>query len=154
MHSDNDLRRARSAAQNIVPTTTGAAKACGVVLPELNGKIHGMSFRVPTSTGSVTDLVANLKRDVTVDEVNDAYRAAVSGSLAGIMDYTDEPLVSSDFIRNPHSSIIDGLSTMSMAGNMGQDRRLVRQRVGLQLQDRRPRGVPVRQGPVARTRAV
>ena len=118
VHSDNDLRRARSAAQNIVPTTTGAAKACGVVLPELNGKIHGMSFRVPTSTGSVTDLVANLKRDVTVDEVNDAYRAAVSGSLAGIMDYTDEPLVSSDFIRNPHSSIIDGLSTMSMAGNM------------------------------------
>ena len=114
----SDLRRARAAAMNIIPTTTGAAKACGIVLPELNGKIHGMSFRVPTSTGSVTDLVANLKQDTTVDDVNAVYKEAAKGSLDGILDYTDEPLVSSDFIGNPHSSIIDGLSTMSMAGNM------------------------------------
>jgi len=114
----SDLRRARAAAMNIIPTTTGAAKACGIVLPELNGRIHGMSFRVPTSTGSVTDLVANLKQDATVDDVNAAYKEAAKGSLDGILDYTDEPLVSSDFIGNPHSSIIDGLSTMSMAGNM------------------------------------
>ena len=114
----SDLRRARAAAMNIIPTTTGAAKACGIVLPELNGRIHGMSFRVPTSTGSVTDLVANLKQDATVDDVNAAYKEAAKGSLNGILDYTDEPLVSSDFIGNPHSSIIDGLSTMSMAGNM------------------------------------
>ena len=109
-----DLRRARSAAMNIIPTTTGAAKAVGVVLPELNGKIHGMAFRVPTSTGSVTDFVANLSKGASEKDINDAYQAAAAGSLSGILQYTDEPLVSSDFIGNPHSTIIDGLSTMSM----------------------------------------
>ena len=108
-----DLRRARSAAMNIIPTTTGAAKAVGVVLPELNGKIHGMAFRVPTSTGSVTDFVANLSKGASEKDINDAYQEAAAGSLSGILQYTDEPLVSSDFIGNPHSSIIDGLSTMS-----------------------------------------
>ncbi|MCH2321470.1 MAG: type I glyceraldehyde-3-phosphate dehydrogenase [SAR202 cluster bacterium] len=114
----SDLRRARSAATNIIPTTTGAAKAVGLVLPDLNGKIHGLSFRVPTPTGSVTDFVANLAQDVTVEEINDAYRTAASGSMKGILEYSEEPLVSSDIRLNPHSSIIDGLSTMSMAGNM------------------------------------
>ena len=118
VHHSGDLRRARSAATNIVPTTTGAAKAVGVVLPHLNGKIHGMAFRVPTPTGSVTDFVANLNKDVTVDDVNSAYRHAAENSLSGILEFSDEPLVSSDFIRNPHSCIIDGLSTMSMGGNM------------------------------------
>ncbi len=113
-----DLRRARSAAQNIIPTTTGAAKAVGVVLPELNGKIHGMAFRVPTSTGSVTDFVANLSKGASEKDVNDAYREAAAGTLSGVIQYTDEPLVSSDFIGNPHSSIIDGLSTMSMQDDM------------------------------------
>ena len=114
----SDLRRARAAAMNIVPTTTGAAKAVGLVLPDLNGKIHGMSFRVPTSTGSVTDFVANLKKSASVEEINTAYKEASRNSLAGILDYTEEPLVSSDFIRNPHSAIIDGLSTMSMGGKL------------------------------------
>ena len=113
-----DLRRARSAAQNIIPTTTGAAKAVGVVLPELNGKIHGMAFRVPTSTGSVTDFVANLSKRASEKDINDAYQEAAAGSLSGILQYTDEPLVSSDFIGNPHSSIIDGLSTMSLQDDM------------------------------------
>ena len=118
VHHSGDLRRARSAATNIVPTTTGAARAVGVVLPHLNGKIHGMAFRVPTPTGSVTDFVANLKKSATVDEINTAYLEASQNSLAGILEYSDEPLVSSDFIRNPHSCIIDGLSTMSLGGNL------------------------------------
>ena len=113
-----DLRRARAAAMNIVPTTTGAARAVGLVLPELNGKIHGMAFRVPTSTGSVTDFVALLQKDASVEDINGAYQQTSRDSLAGILDYTEEPLVSSDFIRNPHSCVIDGLSTMSMGGNM------------------------------------
>ncbi len=113
-----DLRRARAAAINIIPTTTGAAKAVGLVLPELNGKIHGMAFRVPTPTGSVTDFVANLKTDASVGEINEAYKSAQSSSMAGILEYTDEPIVSSDIVQNPHSSIIDGESTMSMDGNM------------------------------------
>ena len=112
-----DLRRARAAAMNIIPTTTGAAKAVGLVVPELNGKIHGMAFRVPTPTGSVTDFVANLNKSATADEINDAYRSASRNGMAGILDYTDEPLVSSDFKRNPHSAIIDGLSTMSIGDN-------------------------------------
>ena len=118
VHPSGDLRRARAAATNIVPTTTGAAKAVGVVLPQLNGKIHGMAFRVPTPTGSVTDFVANLDKDVSVDDINSAYRHAADNSLSGILEFSDEPLVSSDFIRNPHSCIIDGLSTLSMGGNM------------------------------------
>ena len=113
-----DLRRARAAATNIIPTTTGAAKAVGLVLPELNGKIHGLAFRVPTPTGSVTDLVATLRRDTSAEEINSAYQIAAQNSLSGILDYTSKPLVSSDFIRNPHSAIIDGLSTMSIGGNL------------------------------------
>jgi glyceraldehyde 3-phosphate dehydrogenase len=113
-----DLRRARAAAQNIIPTTTGAARAVGLVLPELNGKIHGMAFRVPTATVSVTDFVALLGRDASVDDINGAYEEAANNSLSGILEYCTEPLVSSDFIQNPHSCIIDSLSTMSMGGNM------------------------------------
>jgi glyceraldehyde 3-phosphate dehydrogenase len=114
----SDLRRARAAAANIIPTSTGAARAVGLVLPELNGKLHGLAFRVPTTTGSITDFVADLSRDVTVDEVNQAYRQAAEGPLKGILEYTDEPLVSSDFRGNSHSCIIDGLSTMVMEKRM------------------------------------
>ena len=114
----SDLRRARSAATNIIPTTTGAARACGVVIPELQGKIHGMSLRVPTATVSVTDLVVDLGRTVTAEEVNAAFKKAAEGPLAGILEYADEPLVSSDFIGNPHSCILDSLSTMVMDGDM------------------------------------
>ena len=114
----DDLRRARAAALNIIPTTTGAAKAVGLVLPELNGKIHGMAFRVPTPTGSVTDFVANLDEDASVDDINAAYKKAASGAMNGILAYSDEPLVSRDYVRDPHSAIIDGLSTMSMGGNL------------------------------------
>lgn len=114
----SDLRRARAAAMNIIPTTTGAAKAVGLVLPELNGKIHGMAFRVPTSTVSVTDFVAVLSKDASVEDINSAYLKASTEELKGILDYSTEPLVSSDFKQNAHSSIIDGLSTMSMDGNM------------------------------------
>ena len=113
-----DLRRARSAAINIVPTTTGAAKAVGLVLPELNGKIHGMAFRVPTPTGSVTDFVAEIDKSAAPEDINDAYRTAAGSDMAGIVEYTEEPIVSTDIKQNPHSSIIDGLSTMSMGGNM------------------------------------
>ena len=114
----SDLRRARAAAVNIIPTTTGAAKAVGLVLPHLNGKIHGMAFRVPTPTGSVTDLVANLGGKVTVEDINDAYAKASKEGLSGVLQYTDEPLVSSDFIRNSNSVIIDGLSTIILEDNM------------------------------------
>lgn len=114
----SDLRRARSAATNIIPTTTGAATACGVVIPELQGKIHGISLRVPTATVSVTDLVADLGKTVTVDEVNAAFKEAAENSLKGILEYVDEPLVSTDFISNPHSCIYDSLATMVMDNDM------------------------------------
>lgn len=114
----SDLRRARAAAINIIPTTTGAAKAVGLVLPHLNGKIHGMAFRVPTPTGSVTDLVANLKAKVTVEQINESYSRVSNGDLNGVVQYTDEPLVSSDFVRNPNSVIIDGLSTIILEDTM------------------------------------
>ena len=114
----SDLRRARSAATNIIPTTTGAARACGVVIPELQGKIHGMSLRVPTATVSVIDLVADLGRKVTVEEVNSAFKEAAQGPLKGILEYADEPLVSSDFIGNTHSCLYDSLATMVMDGDM------------------------------------
>ncbi len=112
-----DLRRARSAAVSIIPTTTGAAKAVGKVIPELNGKLDGMALRVPTPDGSITDLVANLKKEVTVEEVNAAMKEAAEGELKGIMEYTDEPLVSADIVGNSHSTIFDSLSTM-VSGNM------------------------------------
>ncbi|PKB70794.1 MAG: type I glyceraldehyde-3-phosphate dehydrogenase [SAR202 cluster bacterium Io17-Chloro-G6] len=113
-----DLRRARAAAENIIPTSTGAARAVGLVLPELNGKLHGMAFRVPTSTGSITDFTAMVSQDVTVEDINEAYQAASDGKMKGIMEYSDEPLVSSDFKGNPHSCIIDGLSTIVMEKRM------------------------------------
>jgi glyceraldehyde-3-phosphate dehydrogenase, type I len=113
-----DLRRARAAAENIIPSSTGAAKAIGLVLPELKGKLNGMSFRVPTPNVSVTDLVAELKVSVTVDEVNAALKAAAEGPLKGVMNYSDEPLVSSDYNSDPASSTIDALSTMVIEGNM------------------------------------
>ena len=113
-----DLRRSRAAALNIIPTTTGAARAVGLVLPELKGKLDGMAFRVPTATVSVTDFVATLSRGVTVAEVNGAFREAASGPLKGILQYCEEPLVSSDFKGNPHSCIIDAPSTLVMQENM------------------------------------
>ena len=113
-----DLRRARAAAMNIIPTTTGAARAVGLVMPDLNGKIHGMAFRVPTSTVSVTDFVANLEKKVSVDDINQAYIDASQNKLNGILAYCDQPLVSVDFKGNPHSCIIDGMSTMSMEENL------------------------------------
>ncbi|MFC5530727.1 type I glyceraldehyde-3-phosphate dehydrogenase [Cohnella yongneupensis] len=113
-----DLRRARAAAENIIPSSTGAAKAVSLVLPELKGKLNGMAFRVPTPNVSVTDLVAELKVSVTVDEVNAALKAAADGPLKGILNYSDEPLVSSDYNSDPASSTIDALSTMVVEGNM------------------------------------
>ena len=112
-----DLRRARSAAVSIIPTTTGAAKAVGEVLPELKGKLDGFSFRVPTPDGSVTDFTAILNRDVTKEEINTALKAAADSSLKGIMEYSEDPLVSVDIIGNPHSCILDAQSTMAM-GNL------------------------------------
>ena len=114
----DDLRRSRAAAMNIVPTSTGAARAVGIVLPELNGKLHGIAFRVPTSTVSVTDFVADLETETTVEQVNDAFRSAAAGGLEGILRYCDEPLVSSDFKGDPHSCIFDAPSTIVMEGNM------------------------------------
>ena len=114
----SDLRRARSAAVNIIPTSTGAARAVGVVLPELNGRLHGIAFRVPTSTGSIPDFTAIVSKDVTVEQINEAYQEASAGKMKGIMEYSDEPLVSSDFKGNPHSCIIDGLSTIVMEKRM------------------------------------
>lgn len=113
-----DPRRARAAAENIIPTTTGAAKAVSLVLPELKGKLNGMSLRVPTPNVSVTDLVAELKQSVTVEEVNAAFKEASEGSLKGILGYSEEPLVSSDYNGDPASSTIDALSTMVMEGTM------------------------------------
>ena len=113
-----DHRRARAAAINMIPTTTGAARAVGKVIPELNGKLDGVSVRVPTPDASLTDLVAELKKDVTAEEVNDAFKAAADGPLKGILEFTDEPIVSSDIIGNPASSIIDGLMTSVIGGNM------------------------------------
>lgn len=112
-----DLRRARACAQSIIPTTTGAAKALALVLPQLKGKIHGMALRVPTPNVSLVDLVIDVKREVTAEEINEAFKAAAGGDMKGIIEFTTEPLVSIDFNTNPHSSIIDGLSTMVMGGN-------------------------------------
>ncbi len=110
----SDLRRARSAAVSQIPTTTGAATAVGKILPDLKGKLDGMAVRVPTPTGSLVDLVANLKREVTIEEVNAAMKKAAEGPMKGILEYTEDPIVSVDIIHNPHSSIFDALSTMVM----------------------------------------
>ena len=113
-----DLRRARAAAENIIPTSTGAARAVGLVLPELNGKLNGVAFRVPTATGSITDFTAQVSKNVTIEQINEAYMKASEGRMKGILEFNDEPLVSSDYKGNPHSCIIDGLSTMVMADQM------------------------------------
>ena len=113
-----DLRRARAAGSSIIPTTTGAAKAVALVLPELKGKLNGFAMRVPTPNVSVVDLVAELGKDVTAEDINGVLKAAAEGELKGILAYSDEPLVSIDYNGNPHSSIVDGLSTMVIEGNM------------------------------------
>ena len=115
-----DLRRARAAAMNIVPTSTGAAKAIGLVMPELKGKLHGISLRVPTSTVSVVDLVADLKKTASAEEINNALKKTAEGNMNGILSYSDEPLVSSDFRGNSASSIVDGLSTVVLEGKMAK----------------------------------
>jgi len=113
-----DLRRARSAGTNIIPTTTGAAKVVGVVIPELQGKLDGIALRVPVSVVSIVDFVADLKKKASDQEINEAFRKAADGELKGILEYCDQPLVSSDFKGNPASSIFDALSTMVIDGNL------------------------------------
>ncbi|MEM5948927.1 type I glyceraldehyde-3-phosphate dehydrogenase [Spirochaetia bacterium 38H-sp] len=113
----SDLRRARSCAVSIIPTSTGAAKAIGLVLPELKGKLDGVAMRVPVPTGSIVDLVAELEKPATVEEINAAMKAASEGELKGILAYTEDPIVSVDIIHNPHSSIFDAQSTMVLDGN-------------------------------------
>jgi glyceraldehyde 3-phosphate dehydrogenase len=113
-----DLRRARAAAINLIPTTTGAAKAIGLVLPELNGKLNGISIRAPVATGSVVDLVCQVSRETSVEEVNRALRQAAAGPLDGILMYTEDPIVSTDVITDPHSSIFDAEQTMVIDGTL------------------------------------
>ncbi len=113
-----DLRRARAAAINLVPTSTGAAKAVGLVLPELNGKLHGFAVRAPVATGSLADLTFVAGRETSVEEVNEAFAAAAEGPLQGILQYTEDPIVSSDIVGNPHSSIVDGALTAVMEGRL------------------------------------
>ena len=113
-----DLRRARAAAINLVPTSTGAAKAVGLVLPELNGRLHGFAVRAPVPTGSLVDLTFVASRETTVDEVNAAFAAAAEGPLQGILQYTEDQIVSSDIVGNPNSSIVDGQLTAIMQGRM------------------------------------
>ena len=115
----SDLRRARSAACNIIPTSTGAARAVGKVLPELEGKLDGMSMRVPVPCGSVVDLVCEIEKDsVTVEEINAVVKAEADGAMKGVLEYSEDALVSSDILRNPHSSVFDSGQTMVMDGNM------------------------------------
>jgi len=114
----SDLRRARAAAMNLVPTSTGAAKAVGLVLPELNGRLHGFAVRAPVPTGSVVDLTFVASRPTSVEEVNAAFAEAAAGDLEGILQYTEDPIVSSDIVGNPHSSIVDGLLTSVMEGTL------------------------------------
>jgi len=116
MHSD--LRRARAAAINIIPTTTGAAKAIGEVIPELKGKLDGMAMRVPVANGSVTDLVASVKKSVSIEEINNVIKAASENELKGILEYCEDPIVSSDIIDNAHSCIFDSLSTYVIGDNL------------------------------------
>ncbi len=113
-----DLRRARSAAVSMIPTTTGAAVAVGKVLPELAGKLDGLSIRVPTPDGSLTDFTAVLEKDVTVEEINAAFQSAAEGSLQGVLEYSEDPLVLADIVGNAHSCIFDALSTNVVEGNM------------------------------------
>jgi glyceraldehyde 3-phosphate dehydrogenase len=114
-----DLRRARAAAINIIPSSTGAAKAIGLVLPELDGKLDGIALRVPVADGSITDLTATLKVEVTIDQVNQAFKEAASGPLKGIVEYTEDPIVSTDIIDNPHSCIFDSKITLVVPKGKG-----------------------------------
>jgi len=113
-----DLRRSRAATENIIPTTTGAAKAVGQVLPQLDGKLDGIAMRVPVPDGSTVDLVVELEKDVTAEEVNAAIKKAAEGDLAGIIEYTEDPIVSTDIIGNPHSSIFDASGTQVLGNNL------------------------------------
>jgi glyceraldehyde 3-phosphate dehydrogenase len=113
-----DLRRARTAAGNIIPTTTGAARAVGKILPELAGKLDGMAIRVPVPNGSVTDLTVRVNNPATVEGINEAFQAAADGPMKGVVEYTAEPIVSTDIIGNPHSMIFDSLATMVIDGNL------------------------------------
>jgi glyceraldehyde 3-phosphate dehydrogenase len=114
----SDLRRARAAALSIIPTTTGAAKATALVIPEVKGKLDGVSLRVPTPTGSIVDLTCAVSKNTTAEEVNDAFRSAAEGSLNGILEVSDEPLVSCDYVGNPASSTLDALSTYVIDDNL------------------------------------
>ena len=113
-----DLRRARAAAVNLIPASTGAAKAIGLVIPDLNGKLHGFAVRAPVPTGSVVDLTVEANRETSVEELNAAVKAAAEGPMAGILQYTEDPIVSSDIIKNPASSIFDSLLTSVMDKTM------------------------------------
>ena len=113
-----DLRRARAAAQNIIPTTTGAAKAVSEVMPEMKGRLDGLAFRVPTPDGSVTDFTVVLEKAATKEEINAAFKAAAEGPMKGILEYCIDPVVSTDIVGNPHSCIFDALSTMSMGNTV------------------------------------
>lgn len=115
-----DLRRARAAAVAIIPTTTGAAKALSLILPELAGKLGGVALRVPVTTGSIIDLTCELSKNVTVQDINNAMKEAASGKMKGILQYTEDPIVSTDVIHNPYSSIFDALSTMVMGKNLAK----------------------------------
>jgi glyceraldehyde 3-phosphate dehydrogenase len=115
-----DMRRARAAAMNIIPTSTGAAKAIHLVVPELKGKMHGIALRVPVATVSVVDLAVQLSKEATETEINDALRAAANGRMKGVLKVVDDPVVSSDFIGDDHSSIVDAASTMVLGGNMAK----------------------------------
>ena len=115
-----DPRRARAAAMNIIPTTTGAARAVGKVMPEMAGKLNGFALRVPVPDGSVVDLVATLKQSVTAEQVNSALKTAAEGKMKGVLEYTEDPIVSSDIVGNPHSSIVDAQSTMTMPAEGGK----------------------------------
>jgi glyceraldehyde 3-phosphate dehydrogenase len=113
-----DLRRARAAALNLIPTTTGAARAVGLVLPDLNGKLNGLAVRAPVATGSVVDLVCDVKRETSADEINAAMKEAADGPLQGILSYTEDPIVSTDIVKDPHSSIFDAEQTMVIDGTL------------------------------------
>ena len=113
----SDLRRARAAAVNIIPTTTGAARAVGKVIPELQGKLDGMAMRVPVADGSIVDLVAELSKNTTADEINAAMKKAADGPMRGVLEYCEDPIVSSDVVDNSHSSVFDSLATTVMDGN-------------------------------------
>jgi len=109
----SDLRRARAAAHSMIPTSTGAAKAIGKIIPELKGQLDGFSLRVPTPDGSITDFVATLKKEVTTEEVNASFKKAAEGELKGIVDYTEDPIVSADIVGSTYSTIFDAQSTMT-----------------------------------------